>query len=62
MKDKFFYQREARRYRFKANTAQTTDQAQYAREMSERAQFAEFMLDRGESQEAAWKFFQTGEF
>jgi hypothetical protein len=62
MKGVFFYQTEARRYMFQASTAATTNQACYARMMMERAQFAEEMLDRGDSQEAAWKFFQTGEF
>jgi len=41
--------------------ATTTNAACYAREMSERAQFAGEMIERGDSQEAAWKFFQTGQ-
>ena len=56
----FFYQTQSGRHRFDANLAQTTNQACYAREMMERAMVAEEMLNKGASEEAAWKYYQTG--
>lgn len=56
----FFYQTRSGRHQLDANLAQTTNQACYAREMMERAKVAEEMLNKGASEEAAWKYYQTG--
>ena len=56
----FFYQTQAKRHQFDSNAAATTNQACYALEMVKRAKEAEEMLHRGASEEAAWRFYQTG--
>lgn len=59
-KTQFFYQLQAARYAFELGTAVTTNQACHAREMASRAREAEEAMDRGESAEKAWHFYQTG--
>ena len=58
----FYYETQLGRSKLDLGTATTTNAANYAQMMIERAEVAIDELTRGTSEDVVWKFYQTGDF
>lgn len=58
----FYYETQLGRSKLALSTATTTNAANYAQMMIERAEVAIDELNRGTSEDVVWKFYQTGKF